>query len=142
MSAHTEQKAIGYLTMGHVTVIEHSVKKAKAEIQVTGSADEPYTVRYAGGVWFCDCPGGKHGKDCAHRDAAMLISSLRTELGSISSEHDEEIDEILGTDEAEGNPTVDDVMPPTKPELPEGKGELKNDEVLDFDELFFYSNKD
>lgn len=82
VSPAVEKKAHGYLTSGAVKMIEHT--STSAIIQVSGSSKTPYVVRFSQGVWMCDCPGGKHGKECAHRYAGKLISPLRTEVGPLS----------------------------------------------------------
>jgi len=44
---------------------------------VTGSTGNMYTVSYVGcgdcgeGLWECDCPAGKHGRNCKHLTRAI-----------------------------------------------------------------------
>lgn len=111
-SPAVQAKGIAYLTSGAVKVLEHTA--SSATIEVSGSSKVPYTVRFSQGVWMCDCPGGKHGRECAHRFAAKLISPLRTEVGPLtgSTSQAEAHTDLAAAQE------IADLLGPTTPKLP------------------------
>lgn len=62
-----------------ITVIE-----AGARYRVESDSGKTYTISYAGSgdgdpeyvaLWKCDCPAGRHGRDCKHM-SAFLASGL------------------------------------------------------------------
>ena len=89
-----EEKAHAYLLAGKVKVIDHSLQRGTAEIEVYGSAEDPYLVRFGGvGLWHCDCPAKI--ENCAHLIAAKLISPLTHASWPGKSVEPSEVDKLL-----------------------------------------------
>jgi uncharacterized Zn finger protein len=91
-----EQKAISYLSEGKVKVHEHSLEHGRCEVEVYGTASDPYVVRFAGVTWHCTCPAKT--ERCAHIIAVKLISSLTTAEWVLRPQEKSVIDSILGID--------------------------------------------
>jgi hypothetical protein len=103
-----EEKAHAYLLAGKVRVIEHDYEAGRAEIEVYGSAPEPYMVRFAragaAGLWHCDCPAKV--ENCSHLIAAKLISPLTHMQWTMKVGHSA-VDELLGLTPDNSSGTLD-----------------------------------
>lgn len=95
-----EQKAVAYLTEGKVKVVDHSLTEGRAEVEVYGTAEEPYVVRFAMvsniGSWHCTCPA--KSDRCAHLIAVKLISPLHITEWTLTKHAPSVVDDILGID--------------------------------------------
>lgn len=93
-----EQKAVAYLSEGKVKIIDHSLTEGRAEAEVYGSAEEPYTVRFSRvsniGTWHCTCPA--KSDRCAHLIAVKLISPLHITEWTLTKHEPSVVDQILG----------------------------------------------
>lgn len=72
MKTSVAEKAVKYLSEGKVQVVTHDERSARLTVQ--GSQPHAYEVEFNNFGWSCDCPAYT---DCAHIEAAKLISPLR-----------------------------------------------------------------
>ena len=67
-----EQKAIRYLTEGHVDMIDVDIAAGRVVADVYSDAGgEPYIVRRTSAGWTCDCPA--QVTPCSHILAVLLV---------------------------------------------------------------------
>src|SRR4051812_41154597 len=98
MSQASADKAHRYLIEGRVQVM--SADDETAWVEVHGSDSEPYVVRFAKGVWWCNCPARK--PLCAHVVAARLVSPLRAKVDAIKLGEPGELDDWFVRDAENG----------------------------------------
>lgn len=69
-----EEKAFRYVEEGRVKVISIDRENGMALVEVQGSKEDPYRVRYAGGVWTDNCDAKQWR--CSHVVAAGLVIDM------------------------------------------------------------------